>query len=338
MTLFIPSQIEEHSPDLVYGFTVFFEFASVVCRWILLSVLLRIVYFVLLMILGIFLSMYNLVNAIDRISGTLSIIGDAVAFIIAATPLARSMLTCYFDNKFLSSENERTQFLLGARKPSEREQAILKDAFNSFPYQHQKDISDVSNEIGIRPQLFVIDNANEVNAFTIGDAIYMTTGLIGSPYLPPLLAHELGHFFGGDGFIVLALRRLIFYPVQRIFKAMGYIAPGALLRTFGAQDAVKGCMGGGGIGLLLLLVSLAGGGIGTLITRPWWNKYWRMREFNADMFAARCGQRDNLIAYLEKYQVFDIAVPYFRSDKPYNEERIDRLLMLDEEGFLVVDE
>lgn len=75
---------------------------------------------------------------------------------------------------------------------------------------------------------------------------------------------------------------------------------------------------------------LCGGGFGLLLTTPWWNRYWREREYLADRFAYECGQATGLIEFPELHQFFDVAVPFgflWRSH-PHNEERIDRLLSL----------
>jgi Zn-dependent protease with chaperone function len=141
-----------------------------------------------------------------------------------------------------------------------------------------------------------------------------------------LLAHELGHLFSFDSQIVLALRRFVLYPVNYISRGAKEIAPGALMRLAGKQDAVGCCIGGGGILSATFLLAISGGGLGVFLMRPWWYAFWRDREFFADQVAKQCGQGDILIEYLEKYQIFDMAVPFFMSDKPYNEERIARLL------------
>ncbi|MDP9379002.1 MAG: M48 family metalloprotease [Chloroflexota bacterium] len=83
-----------------------------------------------------------------------------------------------------------------------------------------------------------------------------------------------------------------------------------------------GCLAMIGSGLL----ALAGGGLGLWLLNPLWTWYWREREYEADRFAARCGQGPALVEYLEQHQVFDVATPYFMGTHPYTELRIDRLL------------
>jgi hypothetical protein len=55
-----------------------------------------------------------------------------------------------------------------------------------------------------------------------------------------------------------------------------------------------------------------GGGIGVRLMTPLWLRYWRVREYDADHYAATLGQGPLLAEFLELYtQPFDLAIPYF---------------------------
>lgn len=183
---------------------------------------------------------------------------------------------------------------LDARPPSNREWRVIADAV-------QRVLAEApAGTIG--PERWLVLDKVDLNAAVMGRALYIHRALIHSEYLDAVVAHELGHLNNGDGRLILALRRLVPPPFSFF--------------TFA------------GNGFLPLLMMLSGGGFGLLLTTPWWNRYWREREYLADRFAYECGQAVGLIELLELYQFFDVAVPFgflWRSH-PHHEERIDRLL------------
>jgi Zn-dependent protease with chaperone function len=58
---------------------------------------------------------------------------------------------------------------------------------------------------------FVLDTP-EPDAAVVGDALMLSRGLLDSPHLPAVLAHELGHLGSPDGRITAALNRLVIHP------------------------------------------------------------------------------------------------------------------------------
>jgi Zn-dependent protease with chaperone function len=323
------TKFQPGSPDGLYTGTMALELVSVAARWGLSIVIGYILYLLVAAPIALLLALpLGFTSLGELIIEKSEFVVYTLAPIISLAPYVFSLLT--YSSVIEAGDNERTRKALGARKLSQAELGIFKVATDAFPRSAHQDLTTIFAQIKVTPKFFVIDNLSEVNAFTIGNAIYVTTGLIRSPYLPALLAHELGHFVNFDGFVILALRRLVFYPINLLFKGVGAVAPGAIMRVPRSSDAVQGCMVAGGLSFFLFLVALGGGGLGNAILGSKWHEYWQAREFAADLFAAECGQRDSLIAYLRKYQVFDIATPYFRSDKPYNEERIERLRAFDD--------
>ena len=50
------------------------------------------------------------------------------------------------------------------------------------------------------------------HAAVIGDTLMLSRGLLDSPHLPAVLAHELGHLGSPDGRVTAALNRLMIHP------------------------------------------------------------------------------------------------------------------------------
>ncbi len=141
-----------------------------------------------------------------------------------------------------------------------------------------------------------------------------------------MLAHNLGHLNTLDGRLTIALRRLVLPPVYIVSKNAGLVAPGASQIGGVVAGAAGGCLVNGIVWLISLLLSLAGGGFGVMLLSPLWTPYWRLRDYEADQFAARLGQGANLIEYLKNHQVLDVPVPYIGPVQPYSELRIDHLM------------
>ncbi len=136
------------------------------------------------------------------------------------------------------------------------------------------------------------------NASVRGDTLMIHRGLLGGPWLEPILAHELGHLHSSDGRVTAALGRLIiFQPAYR--------RPG----------------------LLGVPVQLALRGVSLRVLRPAWGA--RHREYAADLYAARLGQGAALAKCLQAEALpYDFPVPFMAlgaHSHPYTELRIDRL-------------
>lgn len=229
--------------------------------------------------------------AFDRLS-----VGIAVAAAaIAVLPVLASVLTL----TILPGGYGLTRWELDGKQPSTRQRKAIQDAL-------QRILSEAPPGL-VGPTKWLVLDRPDPNAFVIGTTIYVHRGLIDSEYLEPILAHELGHLYHGDGRLALARRRLVPPPFSLVSFEGG--------------------------GCLPILLTLFGGGAGLWLTGPAWNRYWRKREFLADRFAFECGQATALIEFLELNQFYDVAVPFgvFRRDHPHDEERISELLRLLEE-------
>ena len=121
-------------------------------------------------------------------------------------------------------------------------------------------------------------------------------GLLGGPWLEPILAHELGHLHSSDGRVTAVLRRrIIFRPAYR--RA----------------------------GLLGVPVQLALGGVSLRVLRPAWGAWWRHREYAADLYAARLGRRARQVP-ASRSAAYDFPVPFMAlgaHSHPYTELPID---------------
>lgn len=163
--------------------------------------------------------------------------------------------------------------------------------------------------------VFVLRRRIDLNAYAIGDTIYLTEALVSSPYLPALLAHALGHIRAEDSITIHSSRYFVIPPAYWLWGKHGMLAPGARER----HSFMKA-----------LPIATVVGGIGILMMNGAWSSYWRSREFVADEFAFQCGVGNLLIDYLNTYpyQGSDIAIPFFFGDLLDNEERIDQLMLL----------
>lgn len=242
-----------------------------------------------------------------------------LAATLALLPLVMSVLTfSVLPGGFLV-----TRFALGARELSRREQLALDGALHDIR-------SYDPGRIPAPTRFFVIDQPSP-NAFLIGTTLYLHRELLhNSPHLAAVVAHELGHLQLDDGRLTLALRRLVIAPLYLLSRTIGQLAPGTIsLASVGKNPS--GCLIGGLIWLLSLLLSIAGGGFGLWLLNPLWVRYWRQREYLADGLAASWGQGPALREFLEEHQFFDVSTPYFMNDHPATELRIDRLELFEEE-------
>jgi Zn-dependent protease with chaperone function len=178
----------------------------------------------------------------------------------------------------------------GARSPSERERLVFEDALATLKHADPK----------LRPpkRWCVIDTYTP-NAAVYADTLMLTRGLLESGYLEGVLAHELGHLNSSDARVTAALHRLTTPPRGRLPKG---------LRVIGL---------------------IATGGLPMWLTRAPWGAYWRLREHEADQYAARLGQGASLSRFLETNALDeDLPVPFIwltDTSHPHVEHRIDRL-------------
>lgn len=211
---------------------------------------------------------------------------------------------------------------IGGRDPSEREQLAYQDAMALLQDHTQQPLPMPS-------KWFVLDT-HEPDAAVLGNTLMLSRGLIDSPHLPAVLAHELGHLGSPDGRITAALNRLVIHPAVydkdprererrehaplEINDDMVFlIAVTIVVTVWCTRKLAKACKGG--LGLYLL--------------KPIWGQYWREREYTADQYAAGLGQADELADFLEIHAlIHDHPIPFIwlsEHSHPPTELRVDRL-------------
>jgi Zn-dependent protease with chaperone function len=237
------------------------------CAWIRSLVVLPLVWLTLI--------------ALDWTSATFPI---AVA--IGYAPLAISILTLLHPYG-----GWLWQAACGGRAPSAREQATYEQALHGL----------LSRSLETRrPHRWFITDENVLQAAVYGDTLMITCGLLASPSLPAVLAHELGHINTSDGALTAALHRLTTPPRRELrlpWRAISFFATGEIASS--------------------------------MLRLPW-SHYWRQREFVADAYAAKLGQRQALADFLQANVLdHDLPVPFpwlSSHSHPSTEHRIERLL------------
>jgi Zn-dependent protease with chaperone function len=208
---------------------------------------------------------------------------------------------------------------MGGREPSEREQVAYDDALEILAGESRQPLRLPST-------WFVIDTPHP-DAAVCGHTLLLSRGLLESEFLPAVIAHELGHLNSSDGKLTAALNRLIIHPPPRTREK----APAERQVVVVAQD--KFTLSITLFGILVWgvrrAVAFAKGGLGLRILAPFWGDYWREREYEADQYAARLGQAEDLADFLEIHAlVHDHPVPFIwltEHTHPPTELRIDQL-------------
>jgi len=210
---------------------------------------------------------------------------DALALVIGFAPLAISLGTLVLPLGGWWFQQQE-----GGRMPSERERAVFEAAFEQLRL--------LDPQLRAPRRWFVTDDPVP-NACAYADTLMLTRGLLDSPYLPAVLAHEQGHLNSSDARVSAAIVRMTTPPR----KPVGFP--------------------------FRLIAYLASGRIGMALMRNPWAIYWRAREKVADAYAAKLGQGSALEAYLDIYALDgDLPTPFKAfgdSSHPWTEHRIDDL-------------
>ncbi len=239
------------------------------------------------------------------------VLEDAISLILANIVGYGPLIWSVLNALGLPGGGFQTRRALGARELSQRERDAFSQALAQLPAQTRA------------PRWIYALDAPFEQGYVIGSALYLTRPALQSPYLPALIAHELGHLNTSDGRLLLALNRL----TLPFFQALGITVAGdtasddPLLARLARKQT--GCIRSG----LVLMLTLMGGGFGGRLLGFLWVRYWRAREYAADRYAAELGQADLLADFLEiQAQPFDMATPFMQGMvHDYTELRIDRL-------------
>jgi Zn-dependent protease with chaperone function len=179
--------------------------------------------------------------------------------IAGALPLASSFLALFYPGSGVWWKTRS-----GARELSTREREAYERALAPL----------IASDPSARPprHVYALDEP-ELNAAVSGEALMINRGLLESQWLTAVLAHELGHLNSLDGRLTAALSRLVLRRSQPR-----------------PRDHPSGCLAV----VARLVLSLAGGGSGLLLTSPFWGAYWREREYLADAYAKKLGAGEQL--------------------------------------------
>lgn len=309
------AKLYDNTPDGVglLLLTWLLEIPGVIARWIFLMFLSLPLYLVLL---GGYFRAVSQLGFLESRPNFLdySIVSEIpqIAFWLAVLPLLLSVASI-----ILPGGETVTKWAMGARRPSQREQAYFRQALSVINARNQNEPVVI-----LAHNWFVVDNVT-LTAFVVGTTLYVTREMLKSSYLPAVLAHELGHINSWDGRLTLILRRLIFPPFHWLAQATQQPAPGTLIVV--GTDPLSTYYYAARVWLLSLALSILGGGFGLWLLSPLWTYFWQHREYIADRYASRLGFAAQLEEFLEQHQHFDAAVPYYLSSHPYTELRIDYL-------------
>lgn len=232
----------------LYLFTLFLQIIAAEARWYLTLVLATI-------------ASWLFVEPLDP---------HLVANIVGYGPLIWSVTTFWWPGK-----GESWRKVIGADEPSPEAMGLVKIAARKLGPEAMHLIS------GVEVYIF---NSQDLFAFSRGRALVISQGLLDSPFLAAVLAHELSHFRTWDALLTQALSRLVLWvDPYRHDEKCGERSPKqlAFLKRWYFRVA-------GGY-LMLNLWPLRG----------LWASNLRKREAIADAYAVKCGQGFNLAELLE---------------------------------------
>lgn len=212
----------------------------------------------------------------------------------------------------------------GGRAPSSREQLAYTDALEFLQ-------ASASGPLPQPASWFVLDT-HEPDAAVIGNTLMLSRGLLDSPHLPAVLAHEIGHIATPDGRITAALNRLVIHPPAYEKQPREHNERErreTRLEFHNGRLALAAAALYATVWFTRTLILLMRGGAGIYLLRPIWGRYWREREHTADHYAALLGQADELADFLEIHAlIHDHPIPFiWLTDHTYppTEHRIDQL-------------
>ncbi len=179
------------------------------------------------------------------------------------------------------------------RQPSAREKERFERAYAAVA-RTRGAMADAPPLKG--PRRWQVLDGGGLQARWIGWALVVDQGILESKHLPALLAHELGHYNSLD--LLVRTLYLVFPPLEW-----------SVLTLIGMPN-----------------------GCGKIALYPLWMKYWRDRVFACDEYAARLGQRYQLVRALDELKwARDGGAATgggrWLRDTPYIESRIDRLML-----------
>ncbi|NJN15863.1 MAG: M48 family metalloprotease [Oscillochloris sp.] len=238
-----------------------------------------------------------------------------VALILGAIAAFSPLLSSFLVLAGIPSGHMLVRQSLGARLPTADERRALEAGFARAR----------TAGVPVPTRVFTIDE-DALNAAISGRTLYVYRKLYDSPYLPGVLAHELGHYNSLDGRLMLALRALTmpggFLIMYITLSLLRWIAYGmasvlaAFLIVFAAifrmnLSRLVAMLFRGSIQLLRLTIILALGGVGPALLGSIWRSHFLRREFAADAYARRLGYGELLASFFEHEVLDDVRIPWY---------------------------
>ena len=173
---------------------------------------------------------------------------------------------------------------LGGREPTEQEHLAYRAAMEELE-------ADSTRLLPAPKRWFVLEES-EPDAAVCGDTLMLTRGLLESPHLAAVLAHQLGHLQGIDARLTAALKRLV---IGRAGERAG---------TKGEQQTTSPTPAPASKQSLTrwairMTIELLRGGLALRVTSIGWGQVWREQEYAADRFAASIGRGEELADFLQ---------------------------------------
>jgi Zn-dependent protease with chaperone function len=188
---------------------------------------------------------------------------------------------------------------LGGRAPSKREHQIYTTAF--------EELQAAATILLPKPKRWFVVDETEPDAAVCGDTLMLSRGLLDSPFITPVLAHELGHLQCIDARLTAALNRLV---IDRTGRPRAN--PGNGTQPTSPSSASRQPVMPANLKVhpttrrwrltrwaTRMTIALLRGGLALRLTAPAWGQVWREQEYQADLWAARIGQGDPLADFLE---------------------------------------
>jgi Zn-dependent protease with chaperone function len=181
---------------------------------------------------------------------------------------------------------------LGGREPSKRERLAYRAAMD--------DLEANTANLLLEPKRWFVMDESEADAAVCGDTLMLTKGLLEGPHLTAALAHQLGHLQGIDARLTAALNRLVINSRERPRANIGSATAPASPSTAPSQAPPSGPeRAAHRHWAMRMAIALLRGGLALRVTSIGWGQVWRKQEYEADRFAARIGQGEELAELLE---------------------------------------
>ena len=221
---------------------------------------------------------------------------QALALAVAFGPLAASLLSLICPPLMDPIAGRWWEMSCGGRPPEPDEREGFERAIAQLR----------AADPGVRaPRHWFVAEDSRRNAAAYAASLRLDRGLLESPYLAAVLAHELAHLRTSDARLTSALNLLLLAPMDT-----PTMRP---LRSL----AVRG------------LLWVACGQAPLWLTANAWEMYWRSRELAADEYAARLGLGFGLASALEAdalpHEQPIARMRFSRATHPYTKPRIVKL-------------